>query len=245
MEKKTISEILKSVSHRTWENPKKSWNFYQEWNKAIFMHWEIDKEILIDFLPKNLEIDTFNNKAWISLVAFTMEKIRPKNLPYFPPISNFLEINLRTYVKKDNKPGVYFLNIEAEKFLSAFIARSISGLPYQKSNIKHDIKKGMFQSNFESKKFNLNIEYQVGDLQKNKTDLDVFLTERYCLYLEKNNRLIRYEIHHLPWKIHYIKIDNLITNYQIGDKISLKLKPNLVHYSKGIQVIAWNKEYLT
>lgn len=63
MTKKSVTEILKSISHRTWENPKKNWSFYQEWNNAIFLHWEIDKNLLIDFIPKNIEFDTFNNKA--------------------------------------------------------------------------------------------------------------------------------------------------------------------------------------
>lgn len=62
-------------------------------------------------VPHDLEIDLFEGKPWVYLVAFTMEKIRPKYLPSFPPISDFDEINIRTYVKKDNKAGVYFLSI--------------------------------------------------------------------------------------------------------------------------------------
>ena len=54
-------------------------------------------------VPAEIEIDLFEGKPWVSLVAFTMEKIRPRYLPYFPPISNFDEINIRTYVKSKNK----------------------------------------------------------------------------------------------------------------------------------------------
>lgn len=123
MARLSTTEILNHINHRSWKIPKQKWSFYQEWNKAIFLHWEIAPELLEQFIPKNLQIDTFKGKAWISLVAFTIEKIRPRQLPSFAPISKFHEINLRTYVIKDHKPGVYFLNIEAEKLLSAYIAK--------------------------------------------------------------------------------------------------------------------------
>ena len=87
MKKYSTSEILNYTSHRTWENPNNNWSFYQEWNKALFFHWAIEKEIIEKLIPKGVEIDTYNGKAWISLVAFTMEKIRPRLLPSFPPIS--------------------------------------------------------------------------------------------------------------------------------------------------------------
>ncbi|MCG9792921.1 DUF2071 domain-containing protein [Flavobacterium algicola] len=88
------------------------------------------------FVPKELEIDLIDGKAWISVGACTMEKIRPKNLPAFPPISDFDEINIRTYVKSKYKTGVYVLSIEGGESLSCKIAKGISNLPYRfsKSN---------------------------------------------------------------------------------------------------------------
>lgn len=70
-----------------------------------------------------MEIDFFEGKQWVSLVAFTMEKIRRKNLPSFPPISDFNEINIRTYVKYKKKTGVYFLSIEGGTKISCQIAK--------------------------------------------------------------------------------------------------------------------------
>lgn len=243
MKKYSNTEILNYTAHRTWENPNKDWSFYQEWNKALFFHWAIEKEILEKLIPQGVELDTYNGKAWISLVAFTMEKIRPRLLPSFPPISTFHEINLRTYVTKDNKPGVYFLNIEAQKWLSGYLSRKISGLPYQKSKISHNLKNNKLIANFETKGFNLEVDYQIGNLISNKTDLDIFLTERYCLYLELNDELIRYEIHHLPWEVKELTYNKLKTNYFLKD-IDLNRKPDLIRYSEGIQVLAWNQEVL-
>ena len=124
----TIKEILNTTEHRPWKLPADSWKFYQEWNDVIFLHYEVDISELKKFVPKELEIDLFKGKPWVSVVAFTMQKIRPKNLPYFPPISDFDEINIRTYVKSNNKTGVYFLSIEGGKFLSCKVAKRISEL---------------------------------------------------------------------------------------------------------------------
>ena len=71
--------ILNITNHRPWEIPRGSWKFYQEWNNAVFLHWQVELAELKKFVPRELEIDLFEGKPWISLVAFTMEKIRLKN----------------------------------------------------------------------------------------------------------------------------------------------------------------------
>ena len=237
--KYNIKQILAETNHRDWQYPKKSWRYYQEWNKALFFHYRIDKEILKELVPNDLEIDEINGSAWVSLVAFTMEKIRPRFLPAFSPISDFDEINLRTYVSKNEKPGVYFLSIEAGKLFSAILAKSLSGLPYEKSNINRT--ENSYQANHQNRNFSLLADFHVGMEMKHKTELDLFLTERYCLYLEENNQLFRYEIQHLPWKINQLELEFLTIDYQIQD-LFLDSRPDLVHYSEGVQVVAWEKE---
>jgi len=137
----TIQEILNTTKHRPWKMPTNQWKFYQEWNNAIFLHYQVNLNELEKLVPEELEIDLFEGKPWISVVAFTMEKIRPKNLPYFSPISNFDEINIRTYVKSNHKSGVYFLSIEAGNKISCKVAKRLSELPYRFSEIKRTDKK--------------------------------------------------------------------------------------------------------
>ncbi len=237
---KVIKDILKNTSHRPFELPDGQWVYYQEWNRALFLHWIIPFEFLRKYVPTNLNIDTFEGNCYISLVAFTMEKIRPKFLPSIDFISDFDEINLRTYIDNDNKKGVYFLNIEAGKSLSTFVAKIISGLPYEKSKI---YRKGKFYKSENSKKgFSLNTEFEVEHILNNKTELDKWLTERYCLYLDKDKEIYRYDIHHKEWELKNVNIKNLNLNYKIGE-IDLKdRQPNLSHFSEGIKVIAWKRQ---
>ena len=234
----SIKKILNTTDHRPWEIPIDNWKFYQEWNNAIFLHWQVELCELEKLVPKELEIDLFNGKPWVSLVAFTMEKIRPKNLPPFPPLSNFDEINIRTYVKSNNKTGVYFLSIEGGTKLSCKIAKGISELPYRYSIIERTGNK--YQSNNFEFNDNLNIEFSIGKYVKEKDLLDKWLTERYALFLDTKKSINVYEIHHLEWPINEINLKKLDFNYPRFDKL-IRNKPDKVHYSTGVKVIAWGK----
>ena len=238
----SIKSILAETAHRIWAYPKQRFSYYQEWNRALFLHWKVDAKALGAALPSDLNLDLFEGEAWVSLVAFTMERIRPRGLPAVSWISNFDEINLRTYVVRDGKPGVYFLNIEAGKRLSAGIARFLSGLPYAYAHMQRN-HRDRFQSRFDLKGYFFKARYQVGEMQEEKSPLDLFLTERYCLYQQQNKQCFRYEIQHLPWQIHTVHVPELDLYYRIGD-LELSSRPDKCHYSPGVQVIAWAKEHL-
>ena len=234
----TIQEILNTTEHRPWKIPTGNWKFYQEWNNAIFLHYQVDLTELQKFVPQELEIDLFEGKPWISVVAFTMEKIRPKNLPSFSPISDFDEINIRTYIKSNNKTGVYFLSIEGGKSLSCRVAKGISELPYRYSKIKRTPQNYHSQnSEFNDK---LNIEFKIGMELTNKTELDKWLTERYALFHDTGASINEFEIHHLEWPINGIELQELELNYSRFEKL-INDKPSRIHYSNGVKVLAWGK----
>ncbi len=234
-----IDNILSATKHRPFGLPAGNWNYYQEWNNALFLHWKVQFETLRKLVPKKLNLDTFDGEAYISLVAFTMQKIRPRNLPAIKFISEFDEINIRTYIDNDNKKGVYFLNIEAGKLLSAFIAKTLSGLPYEKSNIQRTDKS--YKSSNIKKGFFLDTEFEVKEKLIEKTKLDNWLTERYCLYLDKGKEFYRYDIHHKEWEIKNVDIKRLDLKYEIGE-LNLTNKPDLIHYSDGVKVVSWKRK---
>lgn len=243
---KNISDILKITSHRPWALPTGQWKYYQEWNNAIFLHWQIPADVIQSLIPKGLQLDIIDGKTWISVVAFTMEKIRPRNLPALTAISNFHEINLRAYVFRDNKPGVYFLNIEAQKIISVLIAKSLSGLPYGKADISRTKKEDLFTyvSKNKLKNFNLELSYKIEEGPYKKSNLDVWLTERYCLYINKNGSLFRYDIHHEEWNIKRINLTKLNLQYKIGNLFIKEQRPAIAHFSEGVRVLAWTRQKL-
>lgn len=233
-----IQNLLNQISHRPFEIPLGNWQYYQEWNKAIFLHWKVSYDLLRPLVPEKLIIDNFNGDCYVSVVAFSMQKIRPKYLPPVKFISDFHEINTRTYIDNDNKKGVYFLNIEAEKQLSAYIAKALSGLPYEKSKIQRGEK--LYSSKNKKKDYFLEIDFETGEELEEKSKLDNWLTERYCLYLDQDDKFFRYDIHHKEWSLQTIDIKNLQLNYNLG-KIKINSSPDLVHYSEGVEVISWKK----
>ena len=163
-----------------------------------------------------------------------MGKIRPRNLPYFPPISNFHEINIRTYVKANNKTGVYFLSIEAGKQISSTIAKNISKLPYRFSSMQRGV--SAFKSFNKQLNEKFNISFLVGEQEKEP--LDSWLTEIYALFQNEKEHINEFEIHHLEWPISKIKTASLEVNYPRFKNL-LVGKPNKMSYSKGVQVVAW------
>lgn len=235
----TIKEILSVTKHRPWTIQSEQWKYYQEWNDAIFLHWQVDFQELQKAVPEGLEIDLYEGKPWVSLVAFTMEKIRPKNLPAFSPVSDFDEINIRTYVKKDNKPGVYFLSIEGGNKISCKIAKILSELPYRHSKIKRQGTSYISENRHFKEK--VHIKYEVGKEIKVKNELDKWLTERYALFQDTKTSINAFDIHHIEWPLYEVEIKEIEVDYP-GFQKMLNNTPHRKHYSTGVQVIAWDKK---
>ncbi|PJZ47440.1 YqjF family protein [Leptospira brenneri] len=234
--KKEIEDIATSTAHRPWKIPNQKWFWYQEWNGVIFLHYQVEEKKLRELVPYSLELDSIDGSFWISVVAFSMNEIHTRNTFPIQYLSNFHEVNLRTYVKHKDKPGVYFLSIEAEKIIPTLIANLLSGLPYKHSKIKRS-------SNSYSllgKRSKIDIEFNIANQQNNPSKIDLWLTERYCLYKGGNDDPIPLEIHHKPWELYNLDIRSLNIQYNQFDRIVDFRNPALCHYSPGVKVIAWN-----
>jgi len=80
---------------------------FQQWTNISFVHWRYDPQELQHFLPRPLQIDTFDGDAWVSLTPFRVRHLRPPCLPSLPWLSSFPETNVRTYVRAlDGSRGI-------------------------------------------------------------------------------------------------------------------------------------------
>lgn len=231
----SVKTILAQNSHRPWVLPTGSWNFYQEWNRVVFLHWQLPVSELAAFVPDELEIDTIDGMAWVSVVVFDMNNIRPRNLPAVSMVSDFFEVNVRTYIKREGKTGVYFLSIEGSKKLSCYLARKISGLPYRYEKMTRSSQHFKLESASTCNK--LNMSYGVRDEVCDKTPLDIWLTERYALFQDVAGKIKSFDIHHIEWPVHKLYLKNLELSYPLFS--FLNRAPDLVHYSPGVAVVAW------
>src|SRR5271165_1084552 len=101
-----MKQILTTVAHRPWPMPEGRWVMAQQWHDLLFAHWPVDAGKLRSHVPSGLEIDTYNGQAWLAVVPFRMEGVRLRFVPTVPGTSRFPELNVRTYVKHGDKPGV-------------------------------------------------------------------------------------------------------------------------------------------
>jgi uncharacterized protein len=144
---------------------------------------------------------------------------------------------------RDGKPGVYFLHIFAQKAFAVWLAKALSGLPYVKSDMlrtTNDTNQTYSLGN-KATPYHMQAEFTLKESIPEKSALEKWLTERYCLYLDQGRKIFRYEIHHPEWNLCHIDLRAVVTDFKLG-KISLGSTPDLVHYSKGVKVLAWKRQ---
>lgn len=234
-----MNRILEVADHRPYPLPDRPWQYYQAWKEVLFVHWPLDPGVVQGLIPQGLELDVFQGEAWISIVVFEVEGLRPRQTPAFSTVSDFLELNVRTYVTRNGKPGIYFLHIEAEKRLSAWMAKFVTGMPYVKSEIQHE--HGSYTSKNAELGFHFEARYQPLGLVQNKRVLDSWLTERYCVFHQLGEEYFGHDIHHLEWPLQAARVEGLQLHYQFGDLV-LDRPGALAHYSKGVEVATWGKQ---
>lgn len=234
---------LSSLEHRPWPVLEKAWRGRQSWHDLLFAHWPIEAAALQRFVPKELKIDEFEGTSWIGVVPFRMEGVTARGLPSLPYFSNFTELNLRIYVSHNGKPGVWFLSLDAGNIAAVIAAQGLFNLPYKWANMKVRCKDNtiLYDSNRYFTKIKFKAQYKpVSDIyQSKKGTLENWLTERYCLYARKSGKLLRLEIHHLPWPLQRAEAEIEVND--LFEPFDLKV-PNanpILHFSKSIDVIGW------
>jgi uncharacterized protein YqjF (DUF2071 family) len=235
-------QMFEKTDHRPWSLPTGPWVMTQSWEKLLFAHWPIDPNIIRSRIPAPLELDTFENQAWITIVPFQMNRIRFRFLPSIPGMCSFPELNLRTYVTHQGKSGVYFLNIDADHHFAVWVANKFAYLPY--SYAKIDWEEQNQQIHFachRNNQLSFEIYYQPASSAKNAKDcsLDHWLMERYCLYAAHHKNLYRGEIHHQPWSIQQAKVKIIHACMLDVHQLTIKKASPLFHYSHQLQVWAW------
>ena len=101
-----MDKLLQS-NHLPFQLPDRKYSLVQKWKYLTFMHWRVSPKILSHYLPEGIELDLYEGNAYVGLIPFLMKDVHPRLLFPINGISNFPEFNIRTYVKVNNKPGVY------------------------------------------------------------------------------------------------------------------------------------------
>jgi uncharacterized protein YqjF (DUF2071 family) len=83
-----------------------------------------------------------------------------------------------------------------------------------------------------------------GPVQPHKTQIETFVTERYCLYVVRSHRVHRVEIHHLPWPLQPAQAEFQINT--MGRRAGIDLPPDqpLLQFAKMLEVFVFAPEEL-
>jgi hypothetical protein len=180
----------------------------QRWAELGFFHWAVDPEIIAARLPKGLHVDTFDSKAWLGVVPFLMQRIRPIGLPPLPWLSWFHELNLRTYVYDDSgTPGVWFFSLDCNQPIAVEIARRAFHLPYQHASMRTVISNNSIEYYSQRKNHSSGeaaFKYPRPHAPKPAApnSLEWFLIERYTLFsADPKGNIYSGRVHHAPYQI--------------------------------------------
>ncbi|MDZ4850971.1 MAG: DUF2071 domain-containing protein [Pirellulaceae bacterium] len=238
---------MNASTDRTWPLPTSPWVMRMTWSELLFAHWQVEPKLIAPLLPPSLQLDTREGMAWIGVVPFLMSDIAPRYCPPIPKLSRFLELNVRTYVIHDGKPGVWFFSLDAENPIAVRVARATFNLPYMDATmglVKDDSQMIAYRSNRTHRGepiATFEASYQsTGEIfQAQMGTLEHWLTARYCLYSEnRKNVLFRGEIDHPPWSLS--RASWHVRENSMGSPLGLDLKsePHLL-FAQPITVRAW------
>ncbi len=239
--------ILNVTGHRPWPMPSSPWVMRQTWHDLLFAHWPVETAMLRRAVPAALPLDLFKGRAWLGIVPFEMSNVAPRGAPALPGVSIFPELNVRTYVTLDGKPGVYFFSLDASSALAVQGARWLAGLPYFTAAMDVGAEDGWIR--YRSRRIDSRgapaefiARYRgtgAPDPPSHGT-LEHFLTERYCLYTEERpGRTSRLEIHHPPWPLQRAEAHFTANTMSSAAGIPLPGVDPLLHFSRRQDMVAW------
>jgi uncharacterized protein YqjF (DUF2071 family) len=239
--------ILDITSHRPWPMPSRRWVMSQTWHDLLFAHWPVDAAVLRENIPAGFELDTFDGQAWVAVVPFQMANVTPRGVPALPWVSEFPELNVRTYVRVADTPGVYFFSLDAGNPVAVGAARTLAHLPYYTARMKVETRDGWIR--YTSRRTSSGAppaefaaRYRpVGHPEPPvEGTLEHFLTERYCLFtVDKEFRALQLDIHHPPWPLQRAEAEIAVNTMAAACGIRLPAVKPLLHFSRRQDMVAW------
>lgn len=185
-------------------------------SNALFLHWPVDPALLRPLLPTGLDLDLFDDKAWLTVMPCRLSGLRPVLAPPVPGLSSLLELSVRTCVSHRHEPGVFFFSLDASSAVAVWLARALFHLPYFRATM-HMTRRG------DSVRFSSRRTHQGATpaemecswtaqhpiARVRKGDLAHFLTERRRLYAAHHGRVFVCNVRSETWSLREARIDSL------------------------------------
>jgi uncharacterized protein YqjF (DUF2071 family) len=207
---------------------------------VLFVHWPVSPAVVRSRLPVSFTLETYDGKAWLSIVALRIEDLCPRGVPVG---LSFPQFNVRTYVTYEGDSGVYFFSLDADDpfGVSSTVARLLFRLPYYQADIR--VQNQADSLTFRSYRTHRNapaLDFVAthgsrgNTFQAEDESLSAYLTERYRLYVTNNRgRSYTGTIEHDPWSLQLGWIDIHRNKCFRANNLPQPDTDPLVHYSDG------------
>ncbi|MEI6401087.1 MAG: DUF2071 domain-containing protein [Actinomycetota bacterium] len=189
----------------------------QRWADLVYLHWRYDPAVVQALLPDGLEVDVADGSAWVGLIPFRMEGLGLPHLAPLPLVGTFPEVNVRTYVVRNGRRGVWFFSLDVDRILPVAAARAGFHLPYCLARASHaragDVITTSVHRRWPRPPHDTgDTAIAVRDLGPDTADdpLDRFLTARWGLFATTRSGRLRYApVDHPAWPLRHAEVLHL------------------------------------
>ena len=181
--------------------------FLARWDRAVFINYSADPSVLQRQVP--FELDLRAGQAFVSVVAFTLVRMRPRigrtwTEWLLKPIATHEFLNIRTYVRHNGEPGIFFLAEWLSNRISVLLGPRTFGLPYRFGdlNYQHALNDQPICGSVCAREGRLAYVGEVSEsafVPSVPGSLDEFMLERYTAFTERGKRRRLFRIWHSAW----------------------------------------------
>jgi uncharacterized protein len=187
-----------------------------EWQHMSMLNYEVEASQLLPFVPVGTELDRFEGKIFVSLVGFRFLKTKLFGLLPIPMHSNFDEVNLRFYVRRqagsEMRRGVVFIREVVPRRAIAFVARTFYNENYVALRMAHEIRPVGDNSlrvayRWRGKGWNeINLETLGNPELPGEGSVEQFITEHYWGYAaQPDGGCVEYRVTHPSWRVWQVR----------------------------------------
>jgi len=227
--------------------PQRPWSAAQQENHVLFLHYRVPADALRAIVPAPLELQMYDNSAWVAVLALKVNGVHVRRVPMPGPIGNFAEIDFAALVSHEGRLGFFFISIEGAHRVTSFTTRTTTGLPYLYSGARFQPDgdgfhvtsgprwtRGRAAATFDARY----APSRTGVIPDPGSPIRM-LTSQYTAYVCRRGKVYEMDEVHPRWDL--TEADLELRCNTIPDAAGLQIGPTpaLVHYSPGRSIISW------
>src|SRR4051794_6772146 len=215
----------------------------QRWHSSAFLHWSYEPSVIAELLPRGLQPDVFDGRAWVSMTPFVARSTRAAAGPPLPLWSTFPETNLRTYViGPDGLDGIWFFTLEVGNPWFPLATRPTIGAPYRWARMA--VEEGDTVSYRSSRMRASGVGHHLEvhpDGERSPSPLDDFPTGRGRAYCEApTGPLVSLAVEHEPGVLPGATPARVEETLREDAGLADRRPPEVVHWSPGVDAALGN-----